>query len=390
MAETTADVVVVGAGIAGAAAARWLSPDHDVLVLDRGPVAGGATGHASGLVSIAADYEAQPAFAGFALDFFGSYDGSEAFAYHRRPNVGLVAPEGESRNRDRADRLRAAGLDVAYVAAPALEDRFPGVFRLDGFAGGIVYPGGWVDPYTLCQSYLEEAQANGARIGTNVTVEGLRTDGDAVVGVRTDGGPVTADSVVVAAGWRTRDLVGPAVALPLRPFRYQTVNLAVERDLGPDYPIAWEHATRLYWRAEPNGELHVGGGTYTTDGRERRTAVTASFRDLVAAALPGVLNGLGEARIVGEGCCPTGDAATPDAYPIIDSPAEGPDGLVVATGLTGFGIMASPVVGRAVRSLVTGESAPFGFDPLRLDRFADRGTDFTVQHAVEDPAELAP
>jgi len=49
---------------------------------------------------------------------------------------------------------------------------------------------------------------------------------------------------------------------------------------------------------------------------------------------------------------------------------------VAVTGLHGRGVMLSPVVGRAVRSLVTGEEVPFPTDPLGLDRFEDRSTDF--------------
>lgn len=331
MGRYRAEVVIVGGGVAGAAAARWLAPDHGVRLLERDRIAGEATGHASGLASIAADYAEQPALTRFALDWFTGYEGRGPFEYIVRPNVGLVTPA------ERAD-----------------------------------------------------ARADGARVETGVEVEAQRVEDGTVVGVETSAGPGRADAVVVAAGWRTRDLVAPAVELPLRPFPYQTVNLAVDRELGPDYPITSEHETHLYWRPEPNGELHVGGGTYFTDGADRRTAVTDSFRRLVAEGLPTRLRGLGDPRVVGEACCPTGDAATPDEYPIVDSPDEGPDGLVVAAGLTGFGIMASPVVGQAVRALVAEEWAPFPLTPLRLDRFEDRGTDFTLPCVVEDPAELAP
>lgn len=383
-------VVVAGGGIAGAAAARWLASDHRVRIIEQGRVAGGATGHASGLVSIAADYAAHPDLARFALRFFETDDGGRSSGYTDRPNVGLVTDGDRSAARAKADRLAAAGLAVAYRDGEALEERFPNVFDLTGFAGGIEYPGGWVDPHALTQAYLADARAEGVRVETGVTVEEVLVEDGAVVGVATDAGRVPADTVVVAAGWRTRDLVAPFVEVPLRPFRYQTVNLDVDRELGAAYPIAWEHETYLYWRPEHNGELHVGGGTYFVDGTERRGSVTRSFRELVASTLADRLCGLGDPRIVGEGCCPTGDAATPDGYPVIDAPAEGPDGLVVATGLTGYGIMASPVVGQAVRSLVTGEPASFPLDPLCLDRFEARGTDFTLPYIVEDPAELAP
>lgn len=379
------DVLVVGGGVVGCAVARWLAADHDLRLLERDRLAGGATGHASGLVSIAADYAETPGLARFALDWFA--DAEADLGYDERPNVGLVTASEVAAARERAERLSATGLGAAYHDAAGLEDRFPGVFDLEGFAGGVVYPGGWLDPSRLCAAHADAARAAGATIETGRAVAGLLYEDGDVVGVETRDGAVMADAVVVAAGHRSRGLVGEVADLPVRPFRYQTVNLGVERSLGPGFPIGWEHETRLYWRPEPNGELHVGGGTYFTDGETVRSTVTASFRDLVADTVPRRLRDLGEARVVGEACCPTGDAATPDGYPIVDRLRAG---LVVATGLTGYGIMASPVVGRAVRALVTGQPAPFDLTPLGLARFDDRGTDFTLPYVVEDPAELAP
>jgi glycine/D-amino acid oxidase-like deaminating enzyme len=72
------------------------------------------------------------------------------------------------------------------------------------------------------------------------------------------------------------------------------------------------------------------------------------------------------------------DTTTPDARGIIDAPAEGPDGLVVAAGFHGAGVMATDSIGTAVRSLVTGETAPFPVAPFRLDRFETRDTGFPV------------
>jgi hypothetical protein len=41
--------------------------------------------------------------------------------------------------------------------------------------------------------------------------------------------------------------------------------------------------------------------------------------------------------------------------------------------------MTTPVAVRAVRSLLTGEPAPFPLDPFRLDRFESRSRDFEFQ-----------
>ena len=100
--------------------------------------------------------------------------------------------------------------------------------------------------------------------------------------------------------------------------------------------------------------------------------------------MPERLKHLEDAGFVRGDTCPTGDASTPDTYPIIDSPAEGPDDLVVSTGLHIGGIMSSPAVAEAVRSLVTGEDLGFSLDPFSLRRFDARGSDFSfVRYMAE-------
>ncbi|MGM0718732.1 MAG: hypothetical protein ACQET5_16535, partial [Halobacteriota archaeon] len=88
--------------------------------------------------------------------------------------------------------------------------------------------------------------------------------------------------------------------------------------------------------------------------------------------------------------CRFGDSATPDRYPIVDAPTEAPDGLVVATGTHGFGIMAAPTIGKAIRLVATDESGPFSVEPFSLDRFEDRSTDFGSSYIAESPELVGP
>ena len=388
MAHDRYDVAIVGGGINGCVAAKFLAADHDVVVLDKGQVAGGATGKASGLISIVPDYIEHPGAARYAIDFFDAYDGTGDFEYTRRSSLKLVRADEVDRSRADAERM-AENFDVEYLdSADAVEERFPGVFTLDQYVGAVdVKEGGWVDPYTLTMTYKQDAEAAGATFETGVEVTGIETADGAVTGVETEAGLVEADDVVVAAGWRTRELVAEFVDLPIRPFRYQTVNLEIDRELPDYFPVAWERQSGLYWRPEHNGDLHVGGGTYFVEEEgDVRTTITERFRDTVAETIPSIVEDLGAARIVNGDTCPTGDAATPDELAIFDAPVACPDGLVVATGMHGFGIMASPATGAAVRALVTGEAAPFSLAEFALERFDDRSTAFGSEYIV-DPSE---
>jgi glycine/D-amino acid oxidase-like deaminating enzyme len=383
---TDYDVVVVGAGVAGCISAYTLAPDHDVLVVDAGQVAAETTGRSSGLITITtdilvprADQLDVPEMATHVNEFVREFDGTGEFSFVERPGVELVPADQVETARAYVADLQDDGLDVTYLEPAALEAHYPGVFERDAFAGAVRYEDvGWVDPYTYATTLAGEAEARGATVRTGVAVEAVTTEDGAVTGVETETGHVSADHVVVAAGWRTRDLVAEHVELPVRPFRIQIVTLDPGWDLGADYPMAWDARTDLYWRPDAAGHVHVGGGEYTIDDPDAVSEdVDEWYVDLVADTLPACLADFDRAGIADSWACI--DGATPDAVGIVDAPDDAPDGLVVATGFHGLGMMFSPVTGTAVRSLVTGEDAPFSLDGIALDRFDSRGVDFEFQ-----------
>lgn len=386
MHESTYDVVIVGAGVAGCISAHELARDHDVLVVDKGQVAGGTTGRSSGLITITTDILVPraerldvPEMAAHVSDYVRELDGTGEFEFVDRPGVELVPSDQEESARAYVADLQADGLAVTYLEPDELEDRFPATFVMDAFAGAVLYEDvGWVDPYTYTTTLQEEAESRGAEFRTGITVEGVAVDDGVVTGVDTEGGHVEANHVVVAAGWRTRDLLADVIEIPVRPFRIQIVTLDPGRDLGDEYPMAWDARTDLYWRPDGAGDVHVGGGEYTLDEPASASEdVDEWYVDLVAETLPECLHGFETAGIAESWACI--DGASPDAVGIVDAPDDAPDGLVVATGFHGLGMMFSPITGTAVRSLVTGEEVPFSLDGIALDRFDSRDVDFEFQ-----------
>jgi sarcosine oxidase subunit beta len=378
------DVLVVGGGVIGCAIARELTPDHDVLVLEAGSAGGETSPKASGLMAVVADLPEYPEAARHAKEFFESYDGTGQFELTPRPGIQLVTAEEEEWGRELATTKAEEGFDVTYLTTAEIEERHPGALVLDEFVGGVEFAqSGWLDPYTYTMTLKSDAEDRGARYETGTEVDELVVDDGSVTGVRVGGTTIRAETVVFATGWRTRALLSEFVEIPVRPFRWQAVNLDVRREFDETFPMAWDRQSRMYWRPEHNGDLHIGGGTYfVDDDGDVRTTITERFRNAVATTIGERVQDVEDARIKGEDCCPTGDAATPDDDPIIDAPDGAPDGLVVAiTGPVG-GIMCSPFVATAVRSLVTGEPAPFPVDPFGLDRFDDLSPDFECYYVT--------
>lgn len=374
MATDEERVVVVGAGVSGLAVARELAPDHEVIVLDRGGVAADTSSRASGMISLALE-PFPDEWARFARESFRDLDGRGVFSFSERETVRLVPVADADRRRESAPG------DGEYLPREELADRYFGTFGdLSGYDGGFVYDGtGYLDALDYAMTLKWAAERAGAAVFRDHAVTDLRVEDGAVVGVETEYGPIDADHVVYATGWRTRELLADHVELPVRPLRWNAVVVEPAEPL-PDAPMGSEPEMRIYWRPTPRGDVLVGGNEHLlSDPEATPMGVEASFRELVFEEVAPLLSGVEDGTVRREDCCPTADAASPDGLPIVDAPAEAPDGLVVVAGLHGRGVMLSPVTGRAVRSLVAGEPAPFPTAALRLERFDDRSADFAYR-----------
>jgi len=367
-------VVVIGAGVIGCAAARALATDHDVVVVEKGRVASEATALAAGLVTMTPSYSDVPSIPERANRFFREYDGTGDFRYTERESVEPVSPDREGEARRRVERLAGEGVAVSFVEAEAMAERYPRIDTSD-FVGAVVFEEtGWVDPYTLATTLGDDAVERGAAFRTDTAVERVLYEEGDVTGIETESGVVEADSVVAAAGWRTADLLAEVLELPVRPYRTQCIVVDPAEDAS-DLPIGWLPDDHVYWRPEHDGDLLFGGWSFAEDDPEGASRdEDEAFRRHVAELLPEVFEGTDDAAFV-DGWAGV-DGATPDTRPIVDAPGDAPEGLVVATGFHGRGVMTAPVAARAVRSLLTGEEAGFPLSTFALDRFESRSREF--------------
>ena len=400
-----ATVCVVGAGVTGCAAARALAavPGFDVRVVDRGGVAEGTTARAAGLASLAPAYADAPAVARYATEFFRAYDGTRGFAYHERPGIGLVAEGGGDAARRRVDRLRERGVDTAYLDPVAVRERFPRV-RTSPIDGGVRHGSvGTLDPRALASALAADAEERGATFRTDAEVTGLAVEDGAVRGVRIGANDrLPADAVVVVAGWHTEPLLRDRVTLPVRPYRAQCVVVDPPDPVGEAFPVGWIPDREVYFRSWGDGRLLVGGGaTAVDDPAGASRDADPAFEDHALTTLSEFFEGFdADGSRVAEGWAGV-DAGTPDARPVVDAPADAPDGLVVATGFHGKGVMTAPATAALVRQLAAGvvderregEREAAGIDAsdlprgtFSLDRFDSRSPDFRFVSIEEGDA----
>jgi oxygen-independent coproporphyrinogen-3 oxidase len=358
----SADVVVVGAGVAGLAAAVALQRDlgAGVLVLEAGEPGSGATSAAVGGFR----YQFKDAaMTELSLRSLAAYealvrDGAE-LGLERDGYLFLATTEADAADLAlQARTSEAAGEPVEWLEGQQLRALVPGLHTDDVLAGVYGPRDGRLDPHGLVRAWRR--RLGQARLQTGTVVRRLAVDRGRVVGVYTDAGLVAAGTVVLAAGAATRALALEAgVALPLTIAR-RRVHLATGTHLPTRGPLVMTATPPLYFRPEATG-LVVSARELSDDGELTGIDWLATARDRAVHRLPALAAARFREAWTGE------QVATPDGLHLV-GPCPGLDGLLLATGLAGYGIMHAAAVGELVRGWWAGEADPLAdaFDPRRL------------------------
>ena len=208
-----ADVVIIGAGISGAATAYELATAGlDVVLVDRWGPAAMASGWTLAGVRQSGRHPAELPLARKAValwaDLAERLDGTTH--YRRHGNLRLARNAAEVPViQALVDEQTAAGLDIAYLSdvqqiravAPAVSEQV--------VAASLCSSDGHADPQATVESFVRAAERAGATLRFGERVVAIETAGGRVTGVRTDKGVIPAGRVVLAAGIFGNELLEP-------------------------------------------------------------------------------------------------------------------------------------------------------------------------------------
>lgn len=371
------DVVVIGAGMAGASAAAEIARTHRVALLERESQPGyHSTGRSAALFSETYGNAVVRALTRASRAFF--YAPPEGFAEYP-----LVRTRG-SLHIARADQL--AELDEFF----ALPDIGANARRLDanearrlcpllreGYAAAAILEpdAADVDVHTLHQGYLKQFRAQGGALFTDANVSGLQQTQAGWI-VRTTAGDFAAPVVVNAAGaWADEiaKLAGVGT-LGIKPFR--RTALLVDPPPGfdvDDLPNTIDIAEEFYFKPDA-GKLFLSPADETPSEPcdvqpDEMDVAVAIDRVQQAAAI--------DVRLVRRKWAGLRSFA-PDRSPVIGYD-EHAQGFFWLAGQGGYGIQTAPGASLLAAALVRGETVPdalaaFGVDERELSprRFAPR------------------
>ncbi|TXS46169.1 FAD-binding oxidoreductase [Streptomyces sp. uw30] len=385
----TADVAVVGAGLAGLACAYHLAeraPGRDIVVIDAEGPAAGASGRGTGLLGPRAGpaidravrrhgpwaarrmHLASVRAVQEVLDLCGRLDLPCAV----RPGAQIMAtraPAGLASLDRQARAYRALGLDVPELSGAQVRARVGVPYT----AGLLHRTAATLDPAALTSALARACAANGVRFHGRSPLLAVRAGERGGCELLFPHGRLRAGQAVLAVNSAARSLALPVgTILPLEVYAVATapVSDAAYEALGGHEGYAVVDALPMapYFRPLPDGGLVAGGGTVTLPAglggprlraaRERAWAWLGRWvRSLhpELAHLPVTHRWSGRVGMTGDG------------LPVV-GPVHGLPGFWYIGGCCGHGLAMSVAHGAHVAAALSGEPEPT--DPLPWHRCA--------------------
>jgi len=381
--KTAYDVVVVGAGIVGAACANELARRGlRVVVADGDLVGSGATAAAMGHIVVMDDSEAQFALTRYSRQLWQEIrpELPDDVEYEQRGTIWVAADEEEMNEvRRKRDYYGKRGVPTEVLDAEALQRLEPNL--RPGMVGGLLVPeDGVLYPPCAVRFLMERAQKRGAKLRVGVSVTKI---GRGQVRLA-DGTEIAAEIIVNAAGVFAAELT-PGLEIKKRKghlvitdrypgfVRHQLVELGYLKSAHS------ETGDSVAFNVQPRrtGQVLIGSSRqYGAEHKEVDNFMLVRMLHRAQEYMPGLAQ-LSTVRSW------TGfRAATPDKLPLIgpwDRDTTGDKSIFLATGHEGLGITTSLGTARILADQITGTKPAIPLEPYLPSR--------TAKEYVQDPSQ---
>lgn len=382
-----ASVVVIGGGVIGTSIAFHLAEAGvpEVLLLDRGPLAGGSTSKAAGGVRAQFSDPVNIALGLRGLEAFEQFDQRPGFAIDlHQPGYLFLLDSAEDVETYQASvamqncmgvASRMLSVDQAVQLSPAVNPEAI-------IAAAYHDRDGYCSPESVTNGYASGARRHGATIRTGVAVQGMTIDAGEITAIVTDCGIVETQAVVCAAGaWSAEIAHMAGFDLPVLPLRRQILvseplPVGIQSQFPAGMPMTIDASSTLYAHREGPGLLI--GMSYQSETTGFQWEFSNAWDQDLSAAMQRCMPSLAEVGIAHRWVGMY--EVTPDHNALLGESAH-ISRFLYACGFSGHGFLMGPAVGEIVRDLYL-ERQPFvDIEPFAAERFA-RGQQISERNIV--------
>ncbi|MBS1850188.1 MAG: FAD-binding oxidoreductase [Acidobacteria bacterium] len=352
----TADIVILGAGVMGAAIAFHLAKRNagKVLVVERDHVGRGGSGRSSALVRMHYSYPPEVQLALVSLNIFENWKEivGEPGDFRKTGFVRIVHPNEMERLKLNVAMQRQLGAKVELISGTDLKKIEPDWVVDEVELAAYEPESGYGDGAGVANDFLTRARDLGVGYLARTQATAFHVQGGRVQGVVTDQGLIAAPIVIAATGPWTRPLFQKAgYDLPIEPEYHQVAILRNAPEMKGGGCACIDSVTATYFRSDAHDKFLVGDfyGTRPVDPdnfpQRASDEGLAEIIERTCKRLPKLEN----AEVM-RGVTGVYDM-TPDCRPLLgETPGIG--GLYVCAGFSGMGFKISPAVGLTMAELV--------------------------------------
>ena len=356
----SADIAIIGAGMAGASLAAEIGDAARVILIEGEDQPGyHSTGRSAAFWSETYGGAAVHPLTAASYTYL-----SEQGVLSERRAIYLAGPDGgdaiDALIRDHGDSVELHRLDAADLAG-----RIPGLRA--GQGGGLSEPSCKdIDVAALHAHYIARAKRSGVELLTGARVSALGRDGD-VWRIETAAGSVEAPIVVNAAGAWAGEIAAMAGAqsIIVQPHRRTVIQLEVDPPAPADLPLVLDACERFYFKPEAGGRIWLSPHDETPT-----IPYDAAAEEIDIAIAIDRLEQVVDWRIVRRERAWAGlRSFAPDRVPIYGFDSRAP-GFFWFAGQGGFGIQTAPAAAMIASASLLGREPADAVRHIDAERYS--------------------
>jgi 4-methylaminobutanoate oxidase (formaldehyde-forming) len=381
----TADVIIIGGGVAGLSTAMQLSGrGASVQILERERLGNGSTGRAAGLLG---QLRGNAEHTRMLIDGVAIVRELERLA-----GIEIFVQTGSLRIAETEERAaeivalvemgKSIGFEIDHMPIEEVARYMP-YMRTDDLVDACYCPtDGHLQPAELVAAYIKVGKERGVRYKTNTPVTEVLLEGGRVRGVRTPAGEYHAPVVVNAGGpWSYLNAELAEEVLPTAAIGhyYLTTRPDANHPVDRLSPAIRNRELRIYTRPESGG-LIVGIYDEEPELHDMRKLPV----DFDMSRMKAARDSIQVARLIDAAnqrfpwinertpmTITTGIMTfTPDARPFCGKLPD-VEGLFHSAGFSGHGIVQSPVIGLIMSQLILDGASAYDVKSIEADRYFD-------------------